>query len=41
MYGPTGYRSRSPRRTQEAAQQFTLIARGLEGTSFGYASVSM
>ncbi|KAF9237195.1 armadillo-type protein [Melanogaster broomeanus] len=33
--------SRSPKRTREAAQQFTLIARGLEGTSFGYASVSM
>jgi len=33
--------SRSPKRTREAAQHFTLIARGLEGTSFGYASVSM
>ncbi|KAF8835272.1 ARM repeat-containing protein [Paxillus ammoniavirescens] len=33
--------SRSPKRTREAAQQFTLIARGLEGSSFGYASVSM
>ncbi|KAG9308679.1 armadillo-type protein [Chiua virens] len=33
--------SRSPKKTREAAQQFTLIARGLEGTSFGYASVSM
>ncbi|KAF8124319.1 armadillo-type protein [Boletus edulis] len=33
--------TRSPKRLREAAQQFTLIARGLEGTSFGYASVSM
>ncbi|THV01907.1 ARM repeat-containing protein [Dendrothele bispora CBS 962.96] len=33
--------SRSLKRTREAAQHFTLIARGLEGTSFGYASVSM
>ncbi|KAH7927601.1 ARM repeat-containing protein [Leucogyrophana mollusca] len=33
--------SRSPKRTREAAQQFTLIARGLEGSSFGYATVSM
>ncbi|KAL4071677.1 armadillo-type protein [Scleroderma yunnanense] len=33
--------SRSPKRTREAAQQFTLIARGLEGTSFGYASITM
>ncbi|KAF9228193.1 ARM repeat-containing protein [Gyrodon lividus] len=33
--------SRSPKKTREAAQQFTLVARGLEGTSFGYASVSM
>jgi hypothetical protein len=32
-------RSRSPKKTREAAQQFTLVARGLEGTSFGYASV--
>ncbi|KAG2354786.1 ARM repeat-containing protein [Suillus spraguei] len=31
--------SRSPKKTREAAQQFTLVARGLEGTSFGYASV--
>lgn len=34
-------RSRSARRTREAAQQFTLVARGLEGSSFGYASVTM
>ncbi|KAK7463063.1 hypothetical protein VKT23_007649 [Stygiomarasmius scandens] len=33
--------SKSLKRTREAAQQFTLLARGLEGTSFGYASVSM
>lgn len=33
--------SRSLKRIREAAQQFTLIARGLEGSSFGYASVSM
>ncbi|KAJ3868242.1 armadillo-type protein [Lentinula novae-zelandiae] len=33
--------SRSLKKTREAAQQFTLVARGLEGTSFGYASVSM
>uniref|UniRef100_A0A0W0G8H2 Uncharacterized protein n=1 Tax=Moniliophthora roreri TaxID=221103 RepID=A0A0W0G8H2_MONRR len=32
--------SRTLKRTREAAQQFTLIARGLEGTSFGYASLS-
>jgi len=33
--------SRSLKRTREAAQQFTLVARGLEGSSFGYTSVSM
>ncbi|KIK18577.1 hypothetical protein PISMIDRAFT_109109 [Pisolithus microcarpus 441] len=33
--------SRSPKKTRDAAQQFALIARGLEGTSFGYASVTM
>ncbi|KAG1808060.1 armadillo-type protein [Suillus subaureus] len=33
--------SRSPKKTREAAQQFTLVARGLEGTSFGYASVNI
>ncbi|KAK7056364.1 hypothetical protein VNI00_002918 [Paramarasmius palmivorus] len=32
--------SRSLKKTREAAQQFTLVARGLEGTSFGYASIS-
>jgi len=31
--------SRSPKNTREAAQQFTLVAWGFEGTSFGYASV--
>ncbi|KAH9851222.1 ARM repeat-containing protein [Lenzites betulinus] len=33
--------SRSLKRTREAAQQFTLVARGLEGSAFGYATVSM
>ncbi|KAL6303348.1 ARM repeat-containing protein [Sparassis latifolia] len=33
--------SRSLKRTREAAQQFTLVARGLEGSSFGYTSVTM
>ncbi|KAF9456910.1 armadillo-type protein [Collybia nuda] len=33
--------SRSLKRTREAAQQFTLVARGLEGSGFGYTSVSM
>jgi len=33
--------SRAAKRIREAAQQFTLVARGLEGTSFGYATVSM
>ncbi|KAG7094032.1 hypothetical protein E1B28_007654 [Marasmius oreades] len=32
--------SRTLKKTREAAQQFTLVARGLEGTSFGYASIS-
>ncbi|TEB20164.1 ARM repeat-containing protein [Coprinellus micaceus] len=31
--------SRSLKKTREAAQQFALVARGLEGSSFGYASV--
>ncbi|KDQ56073.1 hypothetical protein JAAARDRAFT_36863 [Jaapia argillacea MUCL 33604] len=31
--------SRSMKRTKEAAQEFTLVARGLEGSSFGYTSV--
>ncbi|CAL1698588.1 unnamed protein product [Somion occarium] len=35
------FSSRSLRRTRDAAQQFTLVARGLEGSSFGYASVTM
>lgn len=34
-------RSRSGKRIREAAQQFTLIARGLDGSSFGYATVTM
>jgi len=33
--------ARTMKRTRDAAQQFTLIARGLEGSSFGYASVSV
>ncbi|KAI0369534.1 ARM repeat-containing protein [Pilatotrama ljubarskyi] len=33
--------TRSLKRTREAAQQFTLVARGLEGSAFGYATVSM
>ncbi|KAI0791113.1 ARM repeat-containing protein [Abortiporus biennis] len=35
------FSSKSLRRTREAAQQFTLVARGLEGSSFGYASQAM
>lgn len=34
-------RSRSTKRTREAAQQFTIVAKGLEGSSFGYASLTM
>ena len=34
-------RSRSMKRVRDAAQQFILIARGLEGTGFGYTSVTM
>ncbi|EMD34979.1 hypothetical protein CERSUDRAFT_116506 [Gelatoporia subvermispora B] len=37
----TIFGSRSLKRTREAAQQFTLVARGLEGSSFGYSSVMM
>ncbi|PCH43249.1 ARM repeat-containing protein [Wolfiporia cocos MD-104 SS10] len=33
--------TRSSKRVRDAAQQFILIARGLEGTTFGYASVTM
>lgn len=33
--------SRSLKRTRDAAQQFMLVARGLEGSSFGHATVSM
>lgn len=33
--------SRSLKRTRDAANQFTLVARGLEGSNFGYASVTM
>lgn len=40
-YASSHGRSRSLRRTRDAAQQFTLVARGLEGSSFGYATVSM
>jgi len=34
-------RSRSLRRTRDAANQLILVARGLEGSNFGYASVTM
>lgn len=34
-------RSRSLRRTRDAANQLILVARGLEGSNFGYASVAM
>lgn len=37
----TIFNTRSMRRIRDAAQQFTLVARGLEGSSFGYASVTM
>ncbi|PFH48182.1 hypothetical protein AMATHDRAFT_66058 [Amanita thiersii Skay4041] len=33
--------SRSLKRIRDAAQQFTLVARGLEGSNFGIASVTM
>ncbi|KAG6844171.1 hypothetical protein H0H87_009290 [Tephrocybe sp. NHM501043] len=33
--------SRSLKRTRDAANQFTLVARGLEASGFGYTSVSM
>ncbi|OCB89261.1 ARM repeat-containing protein [Sanghuangporus baumii] len=33
--------SRSTRKMREAAQQFALVAKGLEGSSFGYASVTI
>ncbi|KAJ3980905.1 armadillo-type protein [Lentinula detonsa] len=33
--------SKSLKKTREAAQRFALVARGLEGTSFGYATMSM
>lgn len=32
------HRARTIKRTRDASQQFTLIARGLEGSNFGYAS---
>ncbi|RPD63454.1 ARM repeat-containing protein [Lentinus tigrinus ALCF2SS1-6] len=35
------FSTRSLKRTREAAQQFTLVARGLEGSTFGYATASM
>ncbi|KAI9058664.1 ARM repeat-containing protein [Trametes sanguinea] len=37
----TIFGSRSLKRTRDAAQQFTLVARGLEGSAFGYATVTM
>lgn len=33
--------SRSLRRTRDAANQFILVARGLEGSNFGYTSITM
>lgn len=33
--------TRTMKRIREAAQQFTLVARGLEGSSFGYATITM
>lgn len=33
------HRARSLKRTREAALQFTIVARGLDGSSFGYSSV--
>ncbi|KAF4611624.1 hypothetical protein D9613_003989 [Agrocybe pediades] len=33
--------SRSLKKTREAAQQFTLVARGLEGSNFGYSTLTM
>ncbi|EJD04736.1 ARM repeat-containing protein [Fomitiporia mediterranea MF3/22] len=33
--------SRSTKRMRDAAQQFALVAKGLEGSNFGYASVTM
>ncbi|KAI0743038.1 ARM repeat-containing protein [Daedaleopsis nitida] len=35
------FSGRSNKRVREAAQQFTLVARGLEGSSFGYATAPM
>ncbi|KAH8115086.1 ARM repeat-containing protein [Phellopilus nigrolimitatus] len=40
-FAKTVLASRSTKRTREAAQQFALNAKGLEGSSFGYASVTM
>ncbi|THH20956.1 hypothetical protein EW146_g521 [Bondarzewia mesenterica] len=37
----TVFGTRSIKRTRDAAQQFMLVARGLEDSSFGYASVTM
>jgi len=33
-------KSRSMKQTSEAANEFSLVARGLEGSSFGYASIA-
>ncbi|KZV82789.1 ARM repeat-containing protein [Exidia glandulosa HHB12029] len=33
--------SRSPKRTRDSAVQFALVARGLDNSSFGYATISM
>ncbi|KIP05962.1 hypothetical protein PHLGIDRAFT_36173 [Phlebiopsis gigantea 11061_1 CR5-6] len=37
----TIFGTRQSKRTRDAAQQFTLVARGLEGSAFGFASVTM
>ncbi|KAI0651047.1 ARM repeat-containing protein [Trametes meyenii] len=37
----TVFGTRSIKRAREAAQQFTIVARGLEGSTFGYATVPM
>ena len=36
----TIFGTRSIKRTRDAAHQFTLVARGLEGSNFGYATAA-
>lgn len=36
----SGCRSRSMKKTRDAANEFTLVARGLEGANFGYATIT-